>query len=101
MSDENFAKIQRECDAVVHCAALVNSRLSLLQLLPSNAIATKLGPSYSCVSLFLMVQKRSCIELCSLKPTRFVYVSSAGVLYPFAARGEVRGKEKEPKKKKC
>lgn len=42
--------------------------------------------------------KRSCIELCSLKPTRFVYVSSAGVLYPFAARGEVRCKEQ---RKKC
>jgi fatty acid CoA ligase FadD9 len=73
MESTEWERILKRTDCIVHCAALVNSRLSALQLLPSNALST-----------------RECIGLCGSggRPKRFVYVSSSGVLYPFVARGD-------------
>ncbi len=77
LADVDYDRVLKTTYCVVHCAALVNSRLSALQLLPSNALSV-----------------RECIALCGQggKPKRFVYVSTSSVVYPYVARGEV-GKE--------
>lgn len=72
MSASDLQYVLDHADVVVHNAALVNSTFSLQMLVPSNVTST-----------------RELITLSTYekRPKRFVYVSSAGVLYPFVHMG--------------
>ena len=73
LSEEKWNRVGTECQILIHNAALVNSIMTLEQLVPTNVHST-----------------RSCIELCAspFPAKRLLYVSTAGALYPFAARGD-------------
>jgi thioester reductase-like protein len=68
LSAQDFFQFAGKFDVVIHCAAHVNTVAEAVEdLIPSNTL--------------------SVVECLRLKPRRFVYISSAGVLYPFLQKG--------------
>jgi fatty acid CoA ligase FadD9 len=80
LTDAQWTEVGKSVDCVIHCAALVNSRMTVHQLIPSNTLSVL-----------------ECIKLCDTtgaRRKRLVYVSTAGAMYHNAGRNMVMKEER-------